>query len=167
MKTNIFITLVLFFLFGFASQEFAQMNLQERETAKKEIGEVVNIIFRDLEKMDVEALSKSYSDLYDFILITTNASIANYQEANTEHAKWFKSLSSLKVTTIREEFRFLPGNTVICAWQGKFEMMQKTGVQYKIDRFGITFIFSKIDNLWKVIYQHSSSVPPVKEETKK
>jgi hypothetical protein len=167
MKINLFILLALFFFSGYARQEPVQMTPQEQETAKKEIRDAVKVIFQSLEKMDVEALSQSYSNTSDFILITTNGSIVDWQESKNEHAAWFKSLSFLKVTTIRDDFRFLPGNIIICSWQGKFEMTLKTGEQLKIDKFGITFIFSKIDNHWKVIYQHSSALPPVQEKLQK
>jgi len=43
-------------------------------------------------------------------------------------------------------------------------MTLKTGEQLKIDMFGVTFVFSKIDNHWKVIYQHSSSLPPAPQK---
>ncbi|MGB8490563.1 MAG: nuclear transport factor 2 family protein [Bacteroidales bacterium] len=161
MKTILLITLALFSFRGYASQEPLQLTPQEQEIAKNEIREVVKGIFRSLEKMDVEALFQSYSNSSDFIFFTTDGSMAGLQEAKNHHAAWFKSLSSLKVTTIRDDFRFLPGNIVICSWLGKFDMTPGSGEQLKINKFGITFIFSKIDNHWKVIHQHSSALPPV------
>jgi hypothetical protein len=44
------------------------------------------------------------------------------------------------------------------------QMILQSGEQLKINKFGVTFIFSKIDNNWKVIYQHSSALPPVFEK---
>jgi hypothetical protein len=161
MKTNLFIIMVLLFFSGFAGQEPVRMTPQEQETTKKEIKDAVVAIFKSLEKMDIDTLFQSYSNSSDFILLTTDGSMVNLNEAKNHHTAWFNSLSSLKVTTIREEFRFLPGNIVICGWLGKFEMTLKSGEQLKINKFGITFIFKKIDNYWKVIYQQSSSLPPV------
>ena len=166
MKTIIFITLVLFFFSGFARQESLQMTPREQETAKKEIREIVNVIFQSLEKMSAEALFQSYSNTHDFMFLTTDGSMMGLQEAKNHHVAWFNSLSSLKVTTMKEEFRFLPGNIVICGWQGEFKMTIGSGQQLKIDKFGITFIFSKTDNQWKVIHQHSSALPPVPEVPK-
>jgi hypothetical protein len=166
MKMSSIISLALFLFFGSALQTPAQMTPQEQATAKKEIGEVVNAIFQNLEKMDIETLFQSYSSSPDFILITTVGSMVDYQAAKNHHAEWFKALSSLNVTTVREEFRFLPGNIVICSWQGKFDMTIKAGAQVKIEPFGITFVFSRIGDHWSVIYQHSSALPPVLESPK-
>lgn len=152
--------LLLFFFFGNATHPIAQMTPQEPETTKKEIMEITGTIFRNLEKMDAEALFQSYHNSSDFMFITTDGSMAGWQEARNHHEAWFNSLSALKVTTSKENFRFLPGNIVICCWTGKFEMTLGSGQQLKIDKFGITFIFNKINNQWKVIHQHSSALPP-------
>jgi ketosteroid isomerase-like protein len=165
MKRCIILAVLLFF--GCDKQKIAQMTPQEQESAKAEIREAVNIIFQNLEKMDVDALFQSYSDSSKFILFTTDASMVDFEGAKNHHRSWFKYLSSLNVTTVKDEFRFLPGNIVICAWLGNFKMTLKSGEQLKVDKFGVTFIFRKINNIWKVIYQHASSSPPVQVKPKK
>jgi ketosteroid isomerase-like protein len=114
MKTITFIILSLFIFSVCASQEPVLISLQEQETAKKEIREVVNVILQNLEKMDAEALFQSYLTSSDLIFFTTDGSMVGLQEAKNHHVAWFRSLSSLKVTTISDDFRFLPGNVVIC-----------------------------------------------------
>ena len=161
MKKNYITVMLIFFFSGIATHITAQMTSQEQENAKKEIREVAGIIFRNLEKMDAEALFQSYSGSPGFLFITTDGSMAGLQEAKYHHAEWFKSLSSLKVTTNKENFSFLPGNIVIYVWIGKFEVTLGSGQQLKNDKFGITFIFRKTENQWKVIHQHSSALPPV------
>jgi ketosteroid isomerase-like protein len=160
MKTILFIMMVLFFFPGYAGQAPTLLASHNEDTTTTEIREVVKTIFRNLEKMDVQALFQSYSNSPDCIFFTTDGSMADLQAARNHHAAWFNSLSALKVTTIGEYFRFLPGNTVICSWTGKFEMRLKSGEQLKINQFGITFIFNKTDHKWKVIHQHSSALPP-------
>jgi ketosteroid isomerase-like protein len=150
--------MVLFFFPGYSSPVPVLLTPQDQDTTKKEIREVVKLIFQNLEKMDVEALFQSYSDSSDFF--TTDGSMINLQAFKNHNAAWFNSLSALKVTTISESYRFLTDNIVICGWMGKFEMSLKSGEQLKINKFGITYIFRKIDNKWKVIHQHSSALPP-------
>lgn len=164
MKVKLFITLVLFFFFGYAGQ--APTQTAPQESAEKEIRAAVGVIFHNLEKMDAEALFHSYANSPDFMFLTTDGSLVDFQTAKNHNAAWFMGLSSLKVTTIKDEFRFLPGGIVICAWQGRFAMTLKTGQRLLIDPFAITFVFSKIDNRWLVIYQHSSALPPVPERQK-
>jgi hypothetical protein len=161
MKTNLLTVPLIFMFLGCAPHLTAQMTSQEQETVKKEIREAVGTIFKNLQNMDAESLYKSYVESPDFIQITTAGEIADFQTAKNEHANWFMTLSSLKVTRVSEAFRFLPGNTIIYYWFGKFEMTSKGGMQLIMDKFGTTFIFSKKDNQWKVIFQQASSLPPV------
>lgn len=161
MKKIYLTGLLIVFLFGCATHQTEQMTSQEQETAKKEITEVAGTIFKNLQKMDAEALYQSYAESPDFIQITTAGVLADFQTAKNEHANWFKTLTSLNITRVSEAFRFLPGNKVIYYWFGKFEMTTKQGMQLKMDKFGTTFIFSKNDNQWKVIFQQASSLPPV------
>jgi ketosteroid isomerase-like protein len=156
MKTILFITMVFFSFQGYSNPVL--LTPQDQDTAKKEISAVVKLIIQNLEKMDVEALFQSYSDSSDFF--TTDGSMINLQVFKNHNAAWFNSLAALKVTTFNEYYRFLPGNTVICSWIGKFEMTLKSGEQLINNKFGITYIFRKIDNKWKVIHQHASALPP-------
>jgi ketosteroid isomerase-like protein len=160
MKIIICLVSALLLSFGFAQQEPAKMTSKEQETAKKEIKEVVNLIIQGLEKLDAEAVCQPYSKNSDFILFTVYGTMFDYQRAKNEHAAWFKTLSSMKVTIIKEEFRFLPDSTVIYPWLGKFKITLQTGEQVT-DNLGITMIFRKINNQWIVIYQQTSQVPPV------
>ena len=139
------------------------MTPQEQEAAKKELAEAVNAIIKGLETMDAEVLFQSYSNSPDFILFTTDGTMADYQLAKSHNAGWFKSLSSLKVATVKEEFRFLPGNVVVCAWRATFAMTFKAGGEPKMD-FAITFVFKKSENRWKVVYQQTSVLPPAPEK---
>ena len=163
MKTNLSYILIMFLLLGCAKQEQTQMTPQEQETAKKEIKDIVNVIFQGLEKLDAEAAFQPYLNAPDFILFTVYGTMVDYQAAKNEHSSWFKVFSAIKVTTIKEEFRFLPDNIVIYPWLGKFEMKLKTGQQLAVN-FGVTMIFGKIDNRWTIIYQHTSQVPLAMEK---
>ena len=137
------------------------MTPQEQDVAKKEINEVLNQQLESASKLDAEALMQSYSNSPDFILLTTTGSMADYQGTKIGTAEIYKSLTALKFTTIKNEFRFLPGNIVICAWLGTCDITFKTTERATIDSYAITFVFKKLDNHWKIIYSHESASPPV------
>jgi hypothetical protein len=165
MKIKLFVILTIFLFSGFISPKPVTKTSGDPESIKKEISEVVKVIFKNLQGMNADALFLPYSDSPSFSFVTTDGSAVGLQEAKNHHVAWFSSLSSLKVTPSNENYVFLPNNIVICTWQGKFEMTMKTGMKVIINKFAITFIFSKTDNIWKVIYQHSSALPPVPETT--
>ena len=166
MKANLILTVLLFMFIGCKAQGPERMTSQQQETIKKEIREAVTTIFRNLEKMDADALFESYSNSLDFVFFTSDGSMADFQSAKNHHIAWFKSLSSLKVTPVKDEFLFLSDKEVVCSWLGKFEMTLSAGPTLQFDKFGITFIFKKLDNHWKVIHQHSSASSPAKDNPK-
>ena len=161
MKTKLFVAIaaIVAFTFACAKREPAQSSPAERAAAKKEIQVVVQTIVHDLEDMNAEALSQSFSDAFDFRLFTVNGRIADYQEGMKEHARWFESLASLRVTPIKDEIRFLPGPVAICTWLAQFEVTPKSGQKLTRD-FGVTYVFVRVEDHWKVVYQHSSAFPP-------
>jgi hypothetical protein len=166
MKTNLFVTLAVLFYFGCAKSQPPPMTPQEQQSVRTEITEALNGIIQGLEKMDAEVLFQSYSNSPDFILFTTDGSMVDYQAAKNHHVEWFKSLSSLKVKTVADQFKLLPGKSVVCVWHAKFDMTLKTGGGAQID-FAITLIFNKIDNRWMVVYQQTSALPPAQEKPNK
>jgi ketosteroid isomerase-like protein len=163
MKPTLILGLALLVLFGCGGQEPLQMTPQEQDLAKEEINKILNQQLEAASKLDAEALLQSYADSPDFILLSTTGAMVDYQGTKNGTAEIYKSLSALKFTTIKTEFRFLPGNIVICAWLGKCDAAFKTGERAMIDSYAITFVFKKLDNQWKIIYAHESASSPVEE----
>ena len=163
MKPTLLIGLALFLFVGCGRQEPAPMTTQEQDLAKKEISEVLDQQLETASKLDAEALMQSYSDSPDFILLTAVGSMTDYQGAKSGTAEIYKSLTALHFTTVKNEFRFLPGNIVICAWLGKCDLTFNTGERGTIDSYAITFVFQKLDDHWKIIYSHESASPAVEE----
>jgi ketosteroid isomerase-like protein len=159
MNRKLGVSIALCLLLGLTYQTSGSGITQDKEAAKKEIGGVIEQIFQNLQKMDVEGLFQSYVNSPDFILFTTDGSMADYQQIKNHHIGWFKSLSSLKVTTLRSEYRFISDDAVVCPWFGTFEMVPVKGEPMKVP-FAITFVFRKIDNHWKVAYQQTAALPP-------
>jgi uncharacterized protein (TIGR02246 family) len=161
MKFPLLVTLTLAFFFGCAPQEPAQMTPQGQESAKKEIREVIDRLLQAADALDAEALLSSYWNSPDFILLTTQGSMVDYQGAKAGFAGMYQVLTALKFTTFKDEFRFISENTVLCAWTGKCDATYKTGERATIETYAFTFVFKKLDDQWKVVYSHESASPPV------
>ncbi len=160
MKSILFIFAVLILCSGFSGQEPLSVISQDDETVKKEVREVAVTLFGNLEKRDANALFSLYSDVSGFVFIMTDGNMVSLQQFKDHNIAWFGMLSALKVTTIRDEIRLLCNNQVLYSWMGSMEMTLGNGQQVTLNKFGITFIFSKIDNAWKVVHQQSSALPP-------
>jgi ketosteroid isomerase-like protein len=166
MKTNHLIALLVIIFLGCSKPEPAQLTPQEQEAVKKEIREILNLQILACEKADVDALIQAGLDSPDIIAFMTDGTMQDYQGAKNATAELFKSVASAKFTPVKDDFRFLSNNLVLYAWLGKCEMTFKTGEHSKIDSYGITYLFRKSNNQWKVIHSHESASPPIQEKTK-
>jgi len=160
MKPTLLIVLVLSLLSGCAKQEPAQLSPQEQDAAKKEIREASNQILTATSNLDVDALLQPYWNSPDFVFVSAQGTAVDYQTAKNGTAELFKTVSAMKYTTVKDEFRFLTANTVLYTWLGKCECVFKTGEQAKIDSYAISFVFRKMGDSWKIIYAHESASPP-------
>jgi ketosteroid isomerase-like protein len=161
MKPAIIVILFFSFLVGCAREEPVQMTAQEQETIKNEIRQVVNQILAATNKMDVDALLQPYWDSPEFLLVSAQGAMADYQTAKNGSAELFKVLDSLQYTTVRDEFRILSGTTVLYTWLGKCECAFKAGGKATIESYAITFLLRKMDSNWKIVYAHESASLPI------
>jgi hypothetical protein len=79
----------------------------------------------------------------------------------------FKSVKSMSFTTVKEDFKFLSKDLIMCTWIGNNEFELMTGEKMKIEPYVGSMLFCKKDNEWKIIYAHESSAQPVKVESEK
>lgn len=152
------ITATLLCLFGCARQVPLQWSPQEQAVAKTEIREVIDGMIRSLENMDIEAACQPFLDSPEFRLFTPDGTLASYHQGKNFHVRWFKSLSCLRVKTVRDELRLLPGRIAIFTWLARWEITPKNSQPYTRD-FGVTFVLEQREGHWKIVYQHSSTFP--------
>jgi hypothetical protein len=161
-------TLIMFSLFFVSCQnESSELTPQEKEIAKKEISDIGKGVLQSIERLDIESALKPYLNAPDFLMINPDGSFADYNGFKRTGTETFKQLTSMKQTTIKEEFRFLTKTQVLYTWFGKNEIELKTGEKIKNESYIGSMLFSKINNEWKIVYAHESASPPIQEEPKK
>ncbi len=139
----------------------------EKETAKKEIALRIEEIVDGAEKLDLTAALQPYSDTPEFILVTPDGRVTGFEDMKNEQSEFFSQAASIRFSTIKEDFKFLSDNLVLCTWTGSNEIEMKTGEKMKIEPYVGSMLFHKKDSEWKIIYAHESTAPPVMTETGK
>lgn len=143
-------------------KESTEVTAQEKETAQKEISDLGKVIIKDFEKLDVQSGLKSYLNSPDYLSINEDGTFSNYADMKNRTINGYKRVATIKITTVKEEFRFLTKDKVLYTWFGKSEAQLKTGEKYKRESSISSMLFSKINNEWKIVYDHGSSSPLVK-----
>jgi hypothetical protein len=150
-----------------ADAQTTELSASEKEVAKKEISGRIKEIINGAKELNAEAALKPYSNNPDFKIISPDGSETDFNKMVTVQTESFKSVKSMSFTTVKEDFKFLSKDLIMCTWTGKNEFELKTGEKMKIDPYLGSMLFSKKDNEWKIIYAHESSAQPVKVVSKK
>jgi hypothetical protein len=161
MKTKLYLMVLTFFsFFSCVNKSPKSLSDSNRKKIEKEIKEEINTLIMKFEVLDTDEAFKIYSDSSDFLMIGSDGSLCDYQTFFNGNKKYLETCSSFKLTTIEEKIKILSSDLVVFSWIYKARAILKTGEQNIWDKAGASFLFKKIDNKWKVIYYHESSLPP-------
>lgn len=143
-------------------KESTEITSKEKEAAQKEISDLGKTIVNDFEKLDVQSGLKACLNSPDYLAINEDGTSSNYEDMKKRAINGYKRVANIKITTVKEEFRFLTKDKVLYTWFGKSEAQLKTGEKYKRESSISSMLFSKINNEWKIVYDHGSSSPLIK-----
>jgi hypothetical protein len=131
----------------------------EQEQINEELRGVINTLIRGCEALDMEMAFGMFSDSPDFLMMGTDGSLCDYETYVNNNVDYLRTCSSFELTTFGEEIRILNRDTAIYSWAYGARATLKTGEQDVVEKAGATFVFGKVENEWKVVYYHESSLP--------
>lgn len=136
---------------------------QEKESAKEEIYALVATGIEALNQQNIEAYMQSYAKSEDFLNVKANGSFVGYNGMEYELNEFFKSVKSLKFVKHDEGFRFITITHVLYTWVGHYEAVGIKGRAWEVNIVS-TSLISKMNDEWKVTYEHTSASKPIFEE---
>ena len=112
------------------------------------------------EKALVDSFLSCYDDAPNFLAISGDGVARNYSDFKKINLEYYGSLKEQKLTTLQEKFNVVDQHLVILGWTGNIMATFKNGDTMKMTNYSVTMVFKKIDDQWKVIHSHESSLPP-------
>ena len=134
----------------------------EQEQIKEELRGVINTLIRGCEALDMEMAFGMFSDSPGFLMMGTDGSLCDHETYVNDNVNYLKTCSGFELTTFGEEIRILDRDTAIFSWTYGARATLKTGGQDIVEKAGATFVFGKVENEWKVVYYHESSLPGIR-----
>jgi hypothetical protein len=101
-----------------------------------------------------------YADSPDFIAISGDGVIRNYNEYKKICEDYYEALKNQKLNTVHEKFEILDEVTVLFCWSGNIDAYFKNGDTWKMKNYTVTYLFRKLNGAWKIIHSHETSLPP-------
>ena len=134
------------------------------ETQTHDIIKDVRDTFAKMTEYSEKAQSNLFLSYYDnsptFLHFSGDGKMRNYDEFKKTCALYYNALKEQKIITIQEKIHVIDTNLVVLGWTGNIVAQFKGGDIMKMNNYSITSVFKKIDNKWKVIHSHESSLPP-------
>jgi hypothetical protein len=134
----------------------------EQERIKEELREAINTLIRGCEALDMDQAFSVFSDSPGFLMMGTDGSLCDHQTYVNNNVDYLKMCSSFELTTRKEEIRILNRDAAIFSWAYGAKATLKTGEQDIVEKAGATFVFGKVEDEWKVVYYHESSLPGIR-----
>ncbi len=139
-----------------------RLSNSEQKAIERELKEAINTLVSGCETLNMEQAFSVFWNSPDFVMMGTDGSMHDYQAYVGSNVAYLMTCSAFRLTTFREEVRILDRNTAVVAWGYRADATLKTGEQEAVANAGATFVFRRMDGVWKVVTCHESSVPPVR-----
>jgi len=156
-KILIFMTVITFV--SCTSKEPKQMTAQELDGAKKEIKNISDQMLAAIDKLDLDAFFKDFSNSAEFLFIGTDGKSYDFQSYVDISNEYIKPFSASRFILNKSDFRFLSNDLMLYIISGTWDLTFTTGDQMKFDTYTINCLFKKIENQWKVIFLQESASP--------
>ena len=156
MKKLISILLPMF-LISCGTKTGSILTENEKETIKSELQLLMNQFIQNNEIGNVEKAIEPYLDSPEFMSIS-NGQISDYKNFMIANKQYFEALESQKFAESAMIYTFINKETVVITWGCSTLIQMKDEQEIKIDPYTATFIFKKVNELWKIIYCHGSGV---------
>ena len=136
---------------------FSNADMQKIEG---EIRKAVDSLIKGCESLDMDLAFEIFWDSPDFRMIAMDGSLCNYQTYLRNNIDYLTECLSFELTTLDDEIKILGPDLALYSWIYAVQATLKTGECDVIEKAGATFVFRRLEDQWKVIYYHESTLPP-------
>ncbi len=125
-----------------------------------EVKQVCDSIVHSAELSQSDSLLQHYSDDEYFVAFGGDGRMRKYKEYKELCEKFYTAVSRQEFITLQESYNVIDSNLVIRSWMGNINAFFKNGDTMIMKDYGITAVFRRTGDGWKVIQSHESSLPP-------
>ena len=145
------------------------MSEDQKRKIQEEIQPVIAQIYEAAARVDTTKLYDVFSFADgDFMYIETTGAFFDQATYKQMVRHWYGMITSEMIEKGTEKYSYIGENNVVWSYSGVLILTYKNGQQTKYKPFGMTFIFRKINNKWKVVFlQESTQEPAQADVTKK
>lgn len=167
MKT-LMLLLVSTMLFSCTQKSNSVLSEEQKKKVQEEIQPVIAQIYEAAAHVDTTKLFDVFSFADDdFTYVETTG--AFYDEAVYKQMvrQFYGMLTSEMIAKGTEKYTYIGENNVLWSYSGALTATYKNGQQAKYEPFGMTLLFRKTNDKWKVVFLQESTQEPAQADTTK
>jgi len=152
------ITITIFFLTS-CNQNFpGGLTNSEKEEIKKDIQQVIQQISDAAARVDTAKLYEAF-DFHnnDFLYIETSGVFYDQSKYKQMVQEFYGPLTSEIIGKGDEKYTYLDKNSVLWSYSGTLTAKFKKGETKVYEPFGMSMLFKKINDKWKVVFLQEST----------
>jgi len=158
---NFLISLFMILITGCANQAPKPLTDVEKETIKNDVKKELLGMIEACNKIDIETALTYFLDSPDFSCIVPDGGIMDFAQFKKANEDMFNAAKSIKNTIVKEDIKVLGNDQVLDIWQYNAEIILNSGEKFVYDKATVTCLYKKIEGVWKIVFMHESSLPPV------
>ena len=144
-------------------QQNDELTQQQKDQIKSEIKVVCDSIFEKAVKLDPDVISQYYSPN---LVVVRDTLLFDYQAWKKGWAEFMDNTSTFKWTTVSWECIIISKDFAISSLVGKMEYIMKSGEETTIDPIGWAYVWKKVHDQWKIIYENYSGIHVIQKADK-
>jgi hypothetical protein len=161
MKKVLFVVLPIIFLMSCIQKSSDSITDNEK---KEIISDVTKVAYQTIEvcnKIDLQTCIGFFMNSSEFLAVSTDGTILNYEQKINGEKEFFNSVSSLHLEKLVDDFKVLGKANVLWTVQFKVDAVLKTGEKLSFEKLIVTEIYKKVDTQWKISFSQESGLAPV------
>ena len=153
-------------LFSCAQTSNGLLSDEQKKKMQDEIQPVIAQVYDAAAHADTSKLfdANSFTDFTYTEITGEFYSPADYKQMA---GQWFGMITSEIIDKGTEKYDYIDENNVLWSYSGALTATYKNGQQDKYKPFGMTFLFRKINDKWKIVFIQESAQQPAPADTTK
>jgi hypothetical protein len=155
MKNILFISLIGCISFGLVDNVAGQN--QQNLRIERHVDSIFHVMIEAAEILDYDKLTTAVDDRYKAGFITGGLYYAQYDSLIKSIRAKSLGVIGQHITIQNEKITVLSDNIVLLTASGIAKIDVNNGSSFSVN-FDWSFVYAKLDNIWKVIQSHQSSI---------
>jgi len=166
MKVLTFL-LITALLFSCTQIKDNELSEEQKSKIKQEIQPVIAQLYEAAAKVDTTKLYDIFSFSEDFTYVEITGAFYNQVVYKKMVGEFWGQITSEMIAKGTEKYTYLNANNVLWSYSGSIMVTFKNGQQANYDPFGMSLLFKKSNDQWKIVFVQESAQEPAQADTTK